>query len=353
MTRLYNFFLLVFETQKSFLDEQKEITFDYDWLLSVLVNKPPPLLFDGLNALANVNMARYKNLNVAKYLETYYVNYPVHSMEAFNLFQNFATQVSPTTYQNLIINCRHPEVKKKLKMSFDRISSKPIKKRNNVQEFFSYICLTYPMKPYEAMSPACIYEIKKFFCNFDKITNISQLNQNNAHSYNHFGNWLTQVVQNKTIDASELMQVLRLIFSEDTLIVDFLFSLNLIKNNGIIFKNVLKQEDIKEFLLEKFSSIESYDTIGNYKLNDNFNFESCEPDPAAILYLFDDPEFLQKALAYKIKNFTGAKTIASLLGSIKSKITGEHETRWSEHEAFAVTTIMATDFKETRFTNKL
>lgn len=351
MRKLYRFFVLIFTIEKNknlFVRSTKKefgcnyinansITFSIENLLDTLSKKESHVFLDCITAFAATDIIKYKISYLRPYISQYYKINTVASKEDFYIFKDYINYLNKDEVENLLL--RSP-LAEDITAIYQKRYRAQLKKRNVIQEFFYYIYNNYQPEENEKLSVACLQDIQKFFSHTKKVTSIEQLNQNNNFLFNYFGSFFYTVIHNKRVDAQELMNVLRLIFNNDSTIIDFLFSLNLIDQKSTIFKNFLNKQDIKGFLLQKFSRIRSYEELGNTIINTSFNFEKCEPDNAAILYLFDKPEFLQSALTYKIKNFTGAYSIMSLLRSITKKIKPEHNERFIEHETYVLESVL-------------
>lgn len=347
MRKFYKFFVLIFTIEKNksyFIDQVCElyncnygscddVTFDIGALLSILSEKKGGVLLDCLSAFESVDIIKYKITTIDRYIQSYCRQNGIYTKAQYYQIKSYLGCLDEKTVKQIIAHCgvsAQEVVKQYSRQQYYN------KKRNRFQDFFYYLDINYDNQKNAHLSDAKIFDVKNFFLTHKKITDISQITNNNNFIFNYFGSFFSMVISNPSVNAEQLMGLLRGIFSNDSLIVDFLFSLNLMNKKSIIFKGIVSECDIKSFLLQKFASISSYEQLGNTKINENFNFERCEPDNAAILYLFDNPEFLQQALRYKILNFTGTQTIMALLNSIRQKITVEHQPRWSEYESFVL-----------------
>lgn len=347
MRKFYKFFVLIFtiEKNKSYFVNQifelyncdysscDDITFNTQELLSVLSEKKGTVLLDCLSAFESVDIIKYKITTIDSYIQNYCKNNCINTDVQYYQIKPYLGCLDERAIKQVMNNCSvlgHDIIKQYNRQQHFN------KKRNRFQDFFYYLDVNYDNRKNAQLSDAKIFDIKNFFLTHKKIKDISQITNNNNFIFNYFGSFFSMVISNPLVNAEQLINLLRVIFSNDSLIVDFLFSLNLMNKKSIIFKDVVSGCSIKSFLLQKFASIDSYEKLGNTKINENFNFERCEPDNTAILYLFDNPEFLQQALKYKIVNFTGTQTIMALLNSIRQKITVEHQPRWSEYESFVL-----------------
>lgn len=351
MRKLYRFFVLIFTIEKNknlFVQTTHEqfscnyissnkVTFSVSKLFEILSKKQGKVFLDCLTAFAATDISKYKISNIKPHISQYYKINGVNTSEDFYLFKDYINYLSQEEVESLLLRSKLSD---SITAIYQKRYKSPARRKNSVQEFFFYIYNNYQPGEGEKITAACLHDIKIFFAHNGKICSVEQLNQNSDYLFNYFGSFFYNVINNKRIAAQDLMEVLRLIFCNDSTIIDFLFSLNLINENSTIFKNFLNEGDIKKFLLQKFSKISSYEELGNTIINKNFNFEKCKPDNAAILYLFDSPEFLQQALKHKIKNFTGAYSVIALLKSITKKIKPEHNERWIEHETYVMDTLI-------------